>query len=70
MPDDTIQRIHQLARRNPLGIKIQDSTGMENMHDPPPEQMGNDDDESTYVLNEEGSEKDDDSIPSIESLNE
>eukprot|EP00957_Ditylum_brightwellii_P075092 5705668-Ditylum_brightwellii.AAC.1 len=70
MPDDTIRRIHQLACRNLLGIKIQDSTGTENMHNPPPEQMGNDDDDSTYVPNEEGSEKDDDSIPSIEILNE
>eukprot|EP00957_Ditylum_brightwellii_P097962 7461784-Ditylum_brightwellii.AAC.1 len=70
MPDDTIQRIHQLACRDPLGIKRQDSTGMENMHDPPPEQMGNNDDDSTYTPNEEGSEKDDDSILSVESLNE
>eukprot|EP00957_Ditylum_brightwellii_P136667 10422235-Ditylum_brightwellii.AAC.2 len=40
------------------------------MHDPPPEQTENDDDDSTCVPNKEGSEKDDDSIPSIKSLND
>eukprot|EP00957_Ditylum_brightwellii_P178392 13587994-Ditylum_brightwellii.AAC.1 len=70
MPDDTIRRIHQLACRNPLGIVIKDCIGTENMHDPPLEQMENDDDDSTYVPNEEGSEKDDDNIPSIDSLME
>eukprot|EP00957_Ditylum_brightwellii_P052298 3966615-Ditylum_brightwellii.AAC.1 len=49
---------------------IQDSTGTDNMHDPPWNQMENNDDESTCVPNEEGSEEDDDSILSIESLNE
>eukprot|EP00957_Ditylum_brightwellii_P182928 13934246-Ditylum_brightwellii.AAC.1 len=70
MPDDTIRRIHQLARRDPLGIMIRDSTGTENMHDPPPEQSENNDDDSTFLPNEEGSEEDDSSIPFIESLNE
>eukprot|EP00957_Ditylum_brightwellii_P195581 14902697-Ditylum_brightwellii.AAC.1 len=70
MPDDIIWRIHQLARRNLLGIVIKDCTGTKNMHDPPLEQMENNDDDSTYVPNEDVSEKDDNSIPSIDSLTE
>eukprot|EP00957_Ditylum_brightwellii_P125997 9606317-Ditylum_brightwellii.AAC.1 len=70
MPNDTIKRIQHLACRDPLGMVIKDCTGTESMHDPPLEQMENDDNDSTYVPNEEGSEKDDDSIPSIDSLNE
>eukprot|EP00957_Ditylum_brightwellii_P172223 13111208-Ditylum_brightwellii.AAC.1 len=52
MPDNAIQIIHQLACHEPL------------------EQMENagKDDDSTNVPNEEGSEKDDDSIHSIDSL--
>eukprot|EP00957_Ditylum_brightwellii_P139277 10614718-Ditylum_brightwellii.AAC.1 len=42
------------------------------MHDPPPEQMENagKDNDSTYIPNEKGSEKDGNSIPSIDSLKE
>eukprot|EP00957_Ditylum_brightwellii_P021338 1609540-Ditylum_brightwellii.AAC.1 len=70
MPDETIQRIHQLACRDQLGIKIQDSTGTENMHDPPPNKWG-----IMMIIPhmcpiKKALKKDDDSIPSIESLNE
>eukprot|EP00957_Ditylum_brightwellii_P032994 2501574-Ditylum_brightwellii.AAC.1 len=73
MPEDTIQRIHQLTCQDPLGIVIKDYTGTENMHDPVLEQIENDDenDDSTYVPDEEDSKKDDDaSIPSIDSVQE
>eukprot|EP00957_Ditylum_brightwellii_P201846 15327504-Ditylum_brightwellii.AAC.1 len=40
------------------------------MHYPPLEQMENNDNDFTYVPNKEGSEKDDNSIPSIDSLKE
>eukprot|EP00957_Ditylum_brightwellii_P012879 973122-Ditylum_brightwellii.AAC.2 len=49
MPDDTIDRIHQLASQDILSIVIKDRSGLEAFHKLPPEQEDNDDNNSIYV---------------------
>eukprot|EP00957_Ditylum_brightwellii_P031586 2395352-Ditylum_brightwellii.AAC.1 len=62
IPDEMIKRVHQLARQDPLGIAVEDRSGSESLHDPPPEQLDeveDDMDDSTYQPNENEKSNDD-----------
>eukprot|EP00957_Ditylum_brightwellii_P073787 5606988-Ditylum_brightwellii.AAC.1 len=64
MPGEMIDRVHQLARQDPLGIVIEDRSGLEFLRNTPPEQLDNagdedeDEENSTYRPSENDGEDD------------
>eukprot|EP00957_Ditylum_brightwellii_P206690 15349494-Ditylum_brightwellii.AAC.1 len=71
MPDDMIDQVHQLACHDLLEIAINNRSGSESIHDPPPKECkdNKEDDDSTYHPEDnDGTNDSDDSLPSIPSI--